>query len=114
MQATLLQYGLRLRELPNKHTTWQDVYLLLKYAPPDSPFYKTINANHGWQDAEYMLAGILDAVNWLVWAKTEDGARGVNRPKPVPRPGQDKPSKYGTPVRVTELLAGLSEFWSKQ
>lgn len=29
----------------------------------------------------YLLASILDGVNWLVWSKTEDGEKNRNRPK---------------------------------
>lgn len=30
---------------------------------------------------EYLLASIFDQVNLILWSKTKDGARGVNRPK---------------------------------
>ncbi len=30
-----------------------------------------------------LLAGILDANNWLVWSKSKDGQKNKNKPKPV-------------------------------
>lgn len=34
-------------------------------------------------DEQIMLASILDQVNLLVWLQTEDGHKGINRPRPV-------------------------------
>ena len=36
-----------------------------------------------------LLAGVLDRLSWLVWAKTRDGSRNRNQPKPVPRPSNN-------------------------
>ncbi len=30
-----------------------------------------------------LLSGIIDRLNLLLWAKTKDGAKGRNRPKPI-------------------------------
>ena len=41
---------------------------------------------------------MVDALNLLVWSKTEDAAKGRGVPKPVPRPHageQKKPSNTG-------------------
>ncbi|WP_216395533.1 DUF5361 domain-containing protein [Arcanobacterium phocae] len=40
-----------------------------------------------WQDTEYLLAVVIDQLNWLIWSKTADGQKGRNRPEPIPRPG---------------------------
>lgn len=31
----------------------------------------------------YLLAGILDGINWLVWSKTENGQKNANKPKSI-------------------------------
>ena len=45
---------------------------------PQAPF---------WGLQEQLLANLADGVAWLIWAKTDDGAKNRNRPKPIPRPG---------------------------
>lgn len=42
---------------------------------------------HGWQASEELLAGILDAVNGLLWQG--GGGKGA-KPKPVPRPSASR------------------------
>ena len=39
-----------------------------------------------WEDSEYLTAALLDVTRLLFWAKTEDGQRNMNRPKPIPLP----------------------------
>lgn len=47
-------------------------------------------ARHGdWNLTNELLAGVVDALAWLQWAKTKDGAKNRNRPKPIPRPSND-------------------------
>lgn len=45
----------------------------------------------------HLLATQVDMLAWLRWAKTEDGSKGRNRPKPLPRPGM--PDADETEVR---------------
>ncbi len=33
----------------------------------------------------------MDALRWLVWAKTKDGEKGRRRPEPLQRPGIKEP-----------------------
>lgn len=66
-----------------------------------------------WSLNEYLLADVVDTLRWLQWAKTEDGSRGRNRPRPVPRPGiEESPAtvrtRFGSePVPIAELDAFL-------
>lgn len=34
-------------------------------------------------DTQFLLANILDGVNWLVWSRTENGSRGISRPESI-------------------------------
>ena len=73
----------------------------------------TWRALHGQDKAEWsldvqMLAEVLNAVRWLQWAKTEDGAKGRNRPKPIQPPWVEDPDRetrhFGSnPVPLDEL-----------
>lgn len=64
----------------------------------------------GWTLTNMLLAAIADALRWLQWAKTPDGKRNRNRPKPIQRPGVEKPNRThpkvkGVPAsRMRELL----------
>lgn len=61
-----------------------------------------------WGLPEQLLAGAVDALHFLQWSKTTDGAKGRNRPKPIPRPGvtpdETEERQIGSqPVTLDEL-----------
>lgn len=41
-----------------------------------------------WTDEAYLLARVEHAVRHLAWMLSEDGAKGANRPRPLPTPAQ--------------------------
>lgn len=45
-----------------------------------------MNDEWRWNLTEHLQAAMVDALNLLVWSKTEDAAKGRGVPKPVPRP----------------------------
>lgn len=61
-----------------------------------------------WTVGDHLSALMVDALNWLVWSKTEDGAKNRNRPRPVPRPGMntDEGSEHrrGDPLTAEEAM----------
>ena len=60
-----------------------------------------------WSREALQLARVGDALDWLVWSKTEDGAANRNRPQPYPRPGVESQTKARVPV--TEAQRALWE-----
>lgn len=51
-----------------------------------------------------LLAAAVDQLTVLAWMKTEDGAKGRNRPKPIPRPGVEPDhnvTKFGGNTTLT-------------
>lgn len=67
---------------------WRDLYVLLGHSQPGSAFYMHEAGEDGrWGLNEHLLAGILDVQNLMFWAKTRDGEKNRNRPRPIPRPG---------------------------
>lgn len=84
----LLHYGLHLNQLGTSLLNWVDLLAIVKYPRQASPLYQSMTGGEygDWVTSDYLLAGVLDALNWLVWAKSTDGARGVNKPKRIPRP----------------------------
>jgi len=63
---------------------------------PDSSRVKRKIANRKLTTEQLLLAGLVDRVSLLLWLRTEDGARGINKPKMVLKAleGQEEPSVY--------------------
>lgn len=56
---------------------------------------------------EFLLAGIYDGINWLVWSKTEDGLKGRNRPNKISElflPQDEKQTKQSTEYEVFDSV----------
>lgn len=110
--ADLIDKGLRLRDFPSDHLTWADMLAIVENAPRTSAIARSVDREKAeWSTTDYLLAMIADAQAWLVWAKTEDGAKNRNRPKPLPRPGVTDPSVEaetrhfgGDPIPLDELI----------
>lgn len=60
-----------------------------------------------WTPELDMLAGVRDDLHHLAWMQTKDGAKGRNHPSPIPRPGVERPNRYGKPMTAAALLALL-------
>lgn len=70
-----------------------------------------IDPRAAWSRSEHLLAGQVDALALLVWAKTKDAQHGRNRPKPIPRPGDQVQESRFTDVQampVDDLKAALA------
>lgn len=67
--------------------SWRDVWVVCTSAAPGSRLARELDPRAAWTVAEYLLATIADADRWLVWAKSKDGSKNRNRPKPITRPG---------------------------
>lgn len=77
------------------------------YAPPGTAVFHKVNA--GWTSDTHQLATLIDVGQLLLWAKTEDAQRNINRPDLVPRPGLE-PVDPGPPSMTIGdymKLAGL-------
>lgn len=67
--------------------SWRDLLVIVTQAPPTSAIYRARNPEWSWGLSEQLLAAAVDALHTLAWMQSEDGQRGRNRPKPIPRPG---------------------------
>lgn len=70
-----------------RRLSWRDVWVICTSAPPKSPLAIALNPRLAWDTTDYLLADIADSQRWLVWAKTKNGQKNKDRPKPLPRPG---------------------------
>ena len=90
--------------------TLREFAAMAAYLPEESATFRVIHPEESaWGLREQLLAEAVDTLHWLQWAKTKDGAKNTNRPRPVPRPGVDDGSEtevkhFGEPVPLDELL----------
>ena len=81
IEHDLLLIGRHIDEL-GVTLTWRDLFVLVKWAQPDSATYKAMNPQ--WvSNAETELLRSIELTNRvLVWQQTKDGHAGRNAPKP--------------------------------
>lgn len=56
--------------------------------PRESRTARRLDASLEWSPTDYLLHSIEFSARWLQWARTKDGARGRNAPKPIQTPGE--------------------------
>jgi len=54
--------------------------------PQSSRVMCRIDPANAWGWTEHLLADLVNRVRWLQWAKTTDGAKNRNHPKPIEPP----------------------------
>ena len=83
---------------------------LMAQLPPDSRLPHIYNPDASWSQDTYFLASIEYSLRVLVWAKTKDGQRGTNKPKPYPLPSEKAKKKSqienSNKDYVKEILGG--------
>jgi hypothetical protein len=82
--------------------------VIVTYLPKDSALVRSI---HGeallWDIQNQLLATIADALRIANWQRA--GGKRSERPQPIPRPGIEKPKKYGgEAVSIEEMAARLA------
>lgn len=101
MRADLRRfYGLNLNDVGYEFTLL-DLADYVACLPRDSA--TMLAAFPSWSVSEHLLANIDYSLRWLVWAKTSDGAKNRNRPKPIPRPGDTSGGSSGRLKDATVL-----------
>lgn len=88
LEADLIRNGLRLRHVGTEQFTWRDLKLFVEFMREEDNLSKVRHPEEAdWGRTNMLLASAVDALNWLVWAKTRDGQKNRNQPQPTPRPG---------------------------
>lgn len=101
-------YHVRLSDLFTGRLSWRRLDVLIRYLPADSALARALyGAAVEWSATEHLLASIVDALNVLIWQNTAKGAR----PRPIARPGQQKPHALGSTTRSPdEVRSFLAQF----
>lgn len=73
--------------------------------PRSSRTFVSINPEYAWEQEHYMLAGILNAVNLILWGQTKDGQKNKNRPKPIKPPKREEEKEAYTIEELNERLS---------
>lgn len=84
----LRHFGVDVLDVYRNRLSWRRLLVLVERLPADSA---TARAMHGeaadWSLTDHLLASVVDALHVANWQRTEDGAKGRRRPRPLPRPG---------------------------
>ncbi|CAM3953583.1 DUF5361 domain-containing protein [Nocardia ninae] len=92
VEADLIRAGVRLRDVGSESFNWHDLLVLVRQSPRESALMSVMHPEvTRWGQGEFLLAELIDLASLLLWAKTKDGAKNRNRPRPYPRPGVDDP-----------------------
>lgn len=108
----MISHGLRLDDVGTPALSWRDLKIILtRQEPHKSALWREKNPEDApWDLQAQLLAEVVDMQHLLVWAKTKDGQKNRNRPKPVERPG-NRPERYGKkPLAIDEMDEWLG--WS--
>ena len=70
--------------------------------PQESRVMRCINPANAWGWQEHLLADIANRVRWLQWAKTPDGAKNRNHPKPIEVPKKNIQKLDQNPILYAE------------
>lgn len=105
----LITLGLRLDWLGSEALSWRDLLVIVRQCPSDSSIARSFEPEQStWGVSEYLLALVADYLATQTWMQSEDGQKGRNRPKPLPRPGVEdedtETKKFGAdPVALNAL-----------
>lgn len=96
--------GMRLRWFEDPEDldhSWHDLHVFFRTRGVDSHLARVRADPEAllWTPDRQLLAAIADRLSILVWQPTEDGRRGRNQPKPIPRPGVSRESTGDTRVQ---------------
>ena len=83
---------------------------LVVMLPQKSRVMKAIDPANAWDWGEHLLADMVNRLRWLQWAKTKDGAKNRNHPKPVEAPRRIVKKAPANPIhKIEEYAKRLSQ-----
>lgn len=111
MEYELIRLGLRLDWLGTERLSWRDLLVIVQNQPRGSAIDLACNGEDAlWGLPEQLQAGAIDVLQRLAWLQTEDGRKGLRRPKPLPRPGVEGP-KNSERIGSNSVDIDVMEAW---
>lgn len=111
VEYDLITLGLRLDCLGSEALTWRDLLVIVRQSSGrrESALHRALNPAHQHTVEVEMLRAVEYRLHWLVWAKTEDGAKRRNPPEPIrfswePRPRNEYTGDTMTVAEWDEYL----------
>lgn len=87
--------------------TYHHASVLVAQAPQGSRVLRRADEGSAWNDATRLLHRIEHSARVLAWQRTKDGAKGRNKPKPLPEPGDVVPSREETEQSARDVAEAL-------
>src|SRR5690242_14164709 len=91
VEYDLIDAGLRLRWLGTEALSWRDLLVRVRLSPRGSALYRVTAAHPDHTFELEMLRRVEFNTSRLMWAKTDDAAKGRNAPEPYRFPWEAKP-----------------------
>jgi len=105
VELELIRHGERLRWMGSPRLSWHDVWLICAHPEPKGQLARELDGRAEWSDNEWLLAQIADATSLILWAVA--GGKKSQRPKPLPRPGEEKRKRGGLRVMPVDQMRAL-------
>ncbi|MDR1954283.1 MAG: DUF5361 domain-containing protein [Clostridiales Family XIII bacterium] len=99
-------YGLNLDDMGEAYSRHHAAELLVML-PQKSRVWVAMNPGNAWGWQEHFMSSMEFSLRWLVWAKTKDGQKNRNRPKPI-RLRPEKAKKSTKTMTADQMKAYLS------
>lgn len=115
VQSDLIDKGLRLRSIGREDFNLQDLLVIIENSGQGTALFRKLNPKEWvWTHTDHLLALVYDKLAEHNWMISKDGAKGIKRPKPLPRPGlvdENNETKQisGKPVTIEEMERILGE-----
>lgn len=107
-EATLIEHGLRWRDVATRQFTWSDCYALMSTQPFDAPINKAINGKDWWWYHPVVdhIVGIFDALGVIAAILNQrPNVKKSQIPKPTLRPWDTTKEKEVLKVKPSPLSA---------
>lgn len=112
VEYDLISLGLRIDDLGTERLSWRDLKVIITRMPQERSALAAERhpEDSAWGLLHMLTAELVDVQRVALWAKTKDGAKNRNRPKPIERPGR-RPEKFGKkPLELDKMRDWLG--WS--
>lgn len=92
IEDALMQRGFFLSDVPER-VSWRALVAMARSARGSELGAAIHGEQVRWAAEMHALVSVYDAIRYLIWMQSKDGAAGRKRPEPTPRPGVVDPRR---------------------